>query len=101
MNNKEMFGWVFAGISNGTIAMVSTGTLDYVLSTATLIVGLLSGLISIAYTLYKWYRKSVSQDSEGGKKITPDEMAEVVDIAKVGIETIKEVVNNGNRNKRD
>lgn len=36
-------------------------------------------LVTIGYTIWKWYKKATDDDSDGGKKITKKEVDELVD----------------------
>lgn len=49
-----------------------------------LILGIISGLFSLAFNIYCWYKKS---NKDG--KITPDEIKEGIDIINNGIDDIK------------
>lgn len=91
MSNDKL-GVVTAGIANGSYVLASTGGLESMLNVIVLIVGLISGIVSITYTLTKWYTNATSDLSDGGKKITVNELKDLIDI-------IKEEEENGNKNK--
>ena len=57
-----------------------------------LILSLIATIITITFTLYKWYKCVTSQKSDGGKKITADELKDGIKIATDGITEIKDGV---------
>jgi len=87
-NHKELFGWATAGIANAASAIVAQHQVDEYLQTATLVIGLIAGVLSIMYSSYKWYHRATHPDSHGGTKITFEEIKEVT-----------EAVENVNKNK--
>lgn len=89
--NKEVFGYVTAFISNGSFIVATQSELDALLYTLTLIVGLVAGLLSVAYTAVKWYQNARDLSSDGGRRITIDEL-------KDGIEVIREEIENVDKN---
>lgn len=91
--HKEVFGWITAGIANTATAVTQTHAVDEFLYTATLVVGLIAGVLSIMYSGYKWFNRATSSESPGGKKITIEEIKE-------GFEEIKEVAKNANKDKQ-
>ena len=91
MKNDSVFGYVGTGISTGG-AMYMGVSGEEILSIVIGIIAILSGLISIAYTIYKWYKTATEETSDGGKAITVGEVVtgfkEVVPM----VEKFKEVV---------
>ena len=47
-------------------------------------------VVTTLYTIYQWYRKAKSKDSDGGEKITPKEVDDLID-------DLKENKKDGNR----
>ena len=62
-----------------------------VLQTVQIILACVTFVITAAYTIWQWYRKAKSKDSDGGEKITPDEVDDLID-------DLKENTKHGNRN---
>ena len=91
MNNFKdtIFGWVGTGI---TSILAATQTRE-VFQIIELIVAILVGLVTLAYTIYKWYKRATADG-----KITEEEVDELV-------EEVKPVVNgvrtNGNHLKKE
>lgn len=50
-----------------------------VFQTASIILTCISTSLVIAYTIWKWWKNATKEDSDGGKKITPDEVDELFD----------------------
>ena len=73
MKNDSVFGYVGTGISTGG-AMYMGVSGEEILSIVIGIIAILSGLISIAYTIYKWYKSATEETSDGGKAITVSEV---------------------------
>lgn len=40
---------------------------------------IISFVVTIAYTLWRWYKNATKEDSDGGKKITPKEVKDLTD----------------------
>ena len=91
MKNDSIFGYIGTGMSTGgAVYMGISG--DVILSIAIGIVAILSGLVSIAYTIYKWYKNVTEVSSDGGKLITVDEVVAGVKEVAPMVEKLKEVV---------
>ena len=101
MKNNTV-GEVTSVIANGGAIMGISGG-DSVTQLIGIIVAILSGVMSIAYTGYKWYKLAKSENSDGGSKITMKEVEdgfkEVIPAVKEVVESIKEAENNGNNDK--
>ena len=89
-NHKEVVNYVTSGIANTAYLVTVQSNLDQVLQTLVLIVGLISGILSVAYTGYKWYKQATSPDSIGGTKVTIDEIGQ-------GLKEVKEEIDNVNK----
>lgn len=97
MKNDNVFGYLGTGISTGGAVYMGVSG-EEILSIIIGCVAILSGLVSIAYTLYKWYKNVTSENSVGGKNITKEEYLEGVKKVTPFIEEIKEVVEDVKRN---
>lgn len=69
MDNKVGAALSAVSVGTATTGLLDTGTLAYI----SMIIALISGVLSIAFTVYRWY-KSASKDG----KITADEVDELV-----------------------
>lgn len=86
MNNKDSaFGFIGSGIEFVLAAIQA----DEVFQIITFVLGILTSAVTLAFTLYKWY-KAASADG----KITKDEVEEGLDIVKHGIEEIGKKADN-------
>lgn len=90
-SNKEIFGWLSTGVS-ATATVASTVSVEEVLSMVMIVIAIISGLLSIAYTSYKWYKRVTSENSDGGKKVTSKELFEGFNEVSKGVQEIKNVV---------
>lgn len=91
MKNDSVFGYVGTGISTGG-AMYMGVSGEEILSIVIGIIAILSGLISIAYTIYKWYKSATEVTSDGGKAITVNEVVTGLKDVVPMVEKFKEVV---------
>lgn len=86
MNNKDSaFGFIGSGIEFVLAAIQA----DEVFQIITFVLGILTSIVTLAFTLYKWY-KAASADG----KITKEEIEEGLDILKDGIEDVAEKADN-------
>ena len=77
----------------GVQAIFTAVQTDEVLRRISFGITILSALITIAYNIYKWWRKS----KEDGK-ISMDEVDELVDIVKDGSDTLTNTIKEGKDN---
>ena len=77
----------------GIQAVLTAVQTDEVLRRISFGITILSALITIAYNIYKWWRKS----KEDGK-ISMDEVDELVDIVKDGSDSLKNITKEGKDN---
>lgn len=70
MKDNNILSWITSGIT----LVTATATQDLT-QLILLIVGIVSSAVSLAYTLWKWYRKAKADG-----KITADEIDEAADI---------------------
>jgi len=81
------------GYSGTTIeAVLAVTQTNEILQAVQLILSIIVLLVTVGYTLWKWYRKATDEDSEGGKKITKNEVDDLME----DINNIKEEKKNGN-----
>lgn len=73
MNYKDILAWL-GTIVGGTCTGISAATMDKIIVICNLIITIISMIISLSYTIWKWWKKA----KEDGK-ITEDEVDELVD----------------------
>ena len=86
-----LFSWFG---SSTTIVLSFTQTKE-LLQIIQFIVGILCGLVTLAFTIYKWYNKAKKDG-----KITMDEVEELVDIVSGGLEDVEKDVEEYAKNTR-
>lgn len=64
-----------------------------ILQVIQIILSILAFIITISYTIYKWYKKATDDNSSGGNKITKDEISDLID----DLKKIKEEDSDGDR----
>lgn len=74
-DNTEVVG--FTGTAVETVLAVSQG--NEVLQIVQIVLSIITFVVTIAYTIWKWYKRATDDDSDGGKKITKKEVDELVD----------------------
>lgn len=55
-----------------------------------IILACISFAVTIAYTIWRWKKKSTDEKSDGGKKITSDEVGELIEDLKKEIDKVGE-----------
>ena len=60
-------------VSNASGIILMAQTID-LMSILVMLIGIISGLISIGYNMYNWYKKVTHENSDGGKIITLKEI---------------------------
>lgn len=60
-------------VSNASGIILIAQTID-LMSILVMLIGIVSGVISIGYNVYKWYKKVTHENSDGGKNITLKEI---------------------------
>lgn len=83
---KHELGGYMGSFFTAILAAVQT---NQVLQIIEVILACISFLLSIAYTIWKWYKKAKSEQSDGGSEVTYKEVKELQD------EIMKEVKKNG------
>lgn len=81
MNHNNVLAWICSGVTT----LIGATSVEEVARIILLILGIVSGLFSLAYNIYCWYKRAKADG-----KITPDEIAEAHDIIQKGIDDIKE-----------
>lgn len=74
------------GIVYGGVGIVETvvtvSQTNEVFQTVQIIISAVAAAVALAYTIWKWYKNATKEDSPGGKKITKDEVVDLVDQVK-------------------
>lgn len=70
-------------VSNASGIILMAQAID-LMSILVMIIGVISGVISIGYNIYKWYKKVTHENSDGGKNITIKEIEDVFERIKEG-----------------
>lgn len=83
MKHDEIIGFTASSIST-VLTITQTKEL---FQTVQLVLSCLCFVITILYTVWKWYKNATKEDSPGGTKITVDEVENLFDNLK---ENIKE-----------
>ena len=83
-----IFDEVIAAGSAGTAieTVLAASQTNEVLRAIQIILSIITFLVTLAYTIWKWYKKATDDDSDGGKKITKKEIDELVDDVKKEVE---------------
>ena len=83
-----IFDEVIAAGSAGTAieTVLAVSQTNEVLRAIQIILSIITFLVTLAYTVWKWYKKATDENSDGGKKITKKEIDELVDDVKKEVE---------------
>ena len=83
-----IFDEVIAAGSAGTAieTVLAVSQTNEVLRAIQIILSIITFLVTLAYTVWKWYQKATDENSDGGKKITKKEIDELVDDVKKEVE---------------
>ena len=92
-DKREVMNYVMSGIANGVVVVTEQSNLDHVMNSILIALGIVSALLSIGYTVFKWYRQVTSPSSVGGTKITIEEIED-------GINKVKEEIDRGNKDRQ-
>lgn len=95
MESNELIGYgnsVICGVLSASERTLGNDTTSLILTILTI----LSTIVSVAFTIYKWYKKAKSSDSDGGNKITQDEIEDLIDDVKEDIKEGKDKIDNIN-----
>lgn len=92
-DKKEVMNYVMSGIANGVVIVTEQSNLDHIMNSILIALGIVSALLSIGYTVFKWYKQVTSPSSAGGAKITIGEIED-------GINKVKEEIDRGNKDRQ-
>lgn len=84
-SNDTALGWAGSAVN----AILAGIQVDEVLRYINISLAIITTIVTLAYTLYKWYKRAKSDG-----KITPDEIKEGIEIAKGGLDEIAEKLDN-------
>lgn len=81
---------IILGVGNVTAWSLTLAQFKETAEAISYILASIASLLTVAYIIYKWYKRATSEDSKGGKSITLEE-----------IEELKEEVDNyGDKDRR-
>ena len=91
--NDTALGWIGSGIN----AILAGIQVDEVLRYINISLAIVTTIVTLAYTLYKWYKRAKADG-----KITADEIREGIGYVKDGVDEIKQIADNkGSHSKED
>ena len=70
MKHDEIVGFVGTGVSTTLTILQANETFQ----TVQIVLSCICFVVTIAYTIWKWYKKATSKDSPGGEKVTKEEI---------------------------
>lgn len=62
----------------GIEAILAATQTNEILQAVQIILAIISFLVTIIYTFWKWYKNATREDSDGGKKITKNEVSDLI-----------------------
>ena len=70
--------------AGGTVieAALAASQSNEILQAIQIILSIITFVLTILYTIWRWYKNAVNDNSDGGKKITKKEIDELVDEVK-------------------
>ena len=92
MDNNEITGYV----GSGFIAVLGALQLDEALKWVNLILAILTAIVTLCFTIWKWYKVATADG-----KITIDEIGDLADKVKEDASKIAEDVNKLKEDKKD
>lgn len=83
-----IFDEVIAAGSTGTAieTVLAASQTNEVLRAIQIVLSIITFLVTLAYTIWKWYKKATDDNSDGGKKITKDEIDDLMNDIKDEVE---------------
>lgn len=67
------------GITGTSIEAILAATqTNEILQAVQIVLAIISFLVTIIYTFWRWYKNATKEDSDGGKKITKDEVKDLI-----------------------
>lgn len=83
-------------IGSGITWLTTISQTNEIFELVQIILATIVSAVTLAYIIYKWYKRATDKNSDGGSKITKDEIKDLgKEIAK-----FKEEQENGNKDKR-
>lgn len=70
MKHDEIVGFIGTGVSTALTISQANETFQ----TVQIVLSCICFVVTIAYTIWKWYKKATSKDSPGGEKVTKEEI---------------------------
>ena len=89
MNNK---GGVASGMMGLILAVVAQFDIESALRILVLVLSLIATIISLIFSVYKWYKYATDIKGDGGKQITSEELEKGVKIATDGLTKAQDAV---------
>ena len=80
--------------AGGTVieAVLAASQSNEILQAIQIILSIITFVLTILYTIWRWYKNAIDDNSDGGKKITKKEIDELIDDVKEKVdENNKEV----------
>lgn len=68
---------IILGIGNVTAWSLTLAQFKETAEAISYILASIASLLTVAYIIYKWYKRATSDDSKGGKSITLEEIEEL------------------------
>ena len=62
----------------GIEAILAATQTNEILQVVQIVLAIISFLVTIIYTFWKWYKNATREDSDGGKKITKNEVSDLI-----------------------
>lgn len=75
MKHDEVVGFIGTGVSTVLTVSQSNETFQNV----QIVLSCICFIVTIAYTVWKWYKSATSKNSPGGEKITKEEVNKLFD----------------------
>lgn len=75
MKHDEIVGFIGTGVSTVLTVSQSNETFQNV----QIVLSCICFIVTIAYTVWKWYKSATSKNSPGGEKITKEEVNKLFD----------------------
>lgn len=70
MKHDEIVGFIGTGVSTTLTILQGNETFQNI----QMILSCICFVVTIAYTIWKWYKKATSKESPGGEKVTKEEI---------------------------
>lgn len=73
MKHDEIVGFIGTGVSTTLTILQANETFQNI----QMVLSCICFVVTIAYTVWKWYKKATSKESPGGEKVTKEEVNEL------------------------